>query len=350
MGHSSWRRSNFNHRASHPAVATCPLCENAGAPRKFYARDRVHGIGGLFAIHRCDFCCAWFIQPWLNAEQLGRFYPAEYGRYRPSRSLEKRHYRGWQTYVLENYYHYPSRNGATLGLARHTIAYLLSFFTARGVIPYRGDGRILDVGCGGGSYLYRLKQWGWETYGVEPSKVGATRAQNLGLEVRQGMLEDARFPDQFFDVIRLSNVVEHLCKPKATFREIHRILRPDGLVYVTVPNTRSLVFWLFHENWYALDTPRHVISYSPKTLTVLAEATGFEIASTNFSAGPFNFLRSLNYLMEEKGSGWPLEIRRIRWERSKFLRRALKPLCFVVDTLGYGDFLHATLRKQRDWK
>jgi SAM-dependent methyltransferase len=348
MGRSSWRRSGFTHHASRPATATCPLCESAGAPRKFYARDRVHGIGGLFAIHRCDFCDAWFIQPWLNAEQLGRFYPAEYRRYRRSRALEKKHYRGWQRYVLENYYNYPSRQGAARDSAGRTIACLLSFFTVGGVIPYRGEGRILDVGCGGGSYLYRLKQWGWETYGVEPSKAGAVRAQNLGLNVTQGMLEDARFPDQFFDVVRLSNVVEHLCEPKTTLHEIHRILKRDGLVYVTVPNTRSLVFWLFRENWYALDTPRHVISYSPKTLAVLAEATGFEIASKNFSAGPFNWLRSLNYWMDDKGSGWPREIRRIRWQRSKFLRWALKPLCFFVDTLGYGDFLHATLRKQRD--
>jgi SAM-dependent methyltransferase len=347
MGHFSWQRSSFTHHASHPATATCPLCESAGAPRKFYARDRVHGIGGIFAIHRCEFCHAWFIQPWLSAEELKRFYPAEYGRHRPSQSLEKRHYRAWQHYVLENHYNYPSKNGAAPDSKARAIAFLLSFVTAKGVIPYRGAGRILDVGCGGGSYLYRLKQWGWDTYGVEPSKVGARRAQSLGLNVKQGMLEDARFKDDFFDVVRLSNVVEHLPNPIATFREIYRILQAQGLIYLTVTNTRSLVFQLFRENWYALDTPRHVISYSPKTLNVLAEATGFEVTATNFAAGPFNFVRSLNYLMDDKGSGWPREMRRIRWERSKMLRHALKPVFFVVDTLGYGDFLHATLRKKR---
>ena len=77
------------------------------------------------------------------------------------------------------------------------------------------------------------------------------------------MLKDAHFENSFFDVIRLSHVIEHLPNPKATFREIHRILKPDGIIYLTVPNTRSLVFWLFRENWYALDAPRHVISYSP---------------------------------------------------------------------------------------
>jgi methyltransferase family protein len=83
-----------------------------------------------------------------------------------------------------------------------------------------------------------------------------------------------------------------LPKPNETSREIQCILKPEGIVNLTVPNTRSLVFWPFLENWYALETPRHVISYSPQTLTALADATGFEVAQMNFTAGPFNFVRS----------------------------------------------------------
>lgn len=108
-----------------------------------------------------------------------------------------------------------------------------------------------------------------------------------------GMVEDGRYENYFFDVIRLSNVFEHLPKPNETSREIQRILKSEGIVYLTVPNNRSLVFWLFRENCYALEAPRHVISYSPQTLTALAAATGFEVAQMNFTAGPFNFVRSM---------------------------------------------------------
>jgi SAM-dependent methyltransferase len=328
-----------------PAVADCPLCERPGAKRRFYTRDRIHGISGTFAIHRCDGCHAWFIQPRLTAAELSRYYPGQYGRFRQSQSLRKRYYRGWQRYVLENHYNYPNENGVAPNLLSRALAFVLSF-TAKGVIPYRGSGKILDVGCGGGGYLYRLKRWGWDAYGVEPSETGARHAQNLGLNVKQGLLEEARFEDNFFDVIRLSHVVEHLPNPKATFREIARVLKPKGLVYLTVPNTRSLVFWLFRENWYALDAPRHVISYSPKTLRALATATGFEVVRENFSAGPFNFVRSVKYWLEEKGDRWPRRLKKIRWEHNKFIRRALKPFFFFVDSIGYGDFLHATLRKK----
>jgi SAM-dependent methyltransferase len=329
-----------------PATVECPLCERPGAKRRFYTRDRIHGIPGTFAIHRCNGCHAWFVQPRLTPGELSQYYPSEYGRFRKSRSLQKKHYTGWQRYVLENHYNYPRETGATPNLLSRAIAFVLSFFTAKGVIPYRGSGRILDVGCGGGAYLYRLNRWGWDAYGVEPSATGARQAQNLGLNVKQGMLEEARFEDNFFDVIRLGNVVEHLPNPKATFREIGRILKPKGLVYLTVPNTRSLVFWLFRENWYALDAPRHVISYSPKTLRALATATGFEVVRENFSAGPFNFVRSVKYWLEEKGDRWPRRLKKIRWEHNKFIRRALKPFFFFVDSIGYGDFLHATLRKK----
>ena len=328
-----------------PPLATCPLCEQSGARQEFISRDRVHGIPGVFAIHHCEFCDAYFIQPWLSAAELARYYPPEYGRYRHGDSLGKKSYRGWQRFILENYYGYPARDGGSTNGLKRALAWALSFVTAKEVIPYRGAGKILDVGCGGGGYLYRLKQWGWDTYGVEPSETGVRQARSLGLNVAHGMVEDGRFESDFFDVIRLSNVVEHLPQPKITFREIRRILKPEGIVYLTVPNTRSLVFWLFGANWYALEAPRHVISYSPVTLKALADATGFEVARIDFTAGPFNFVRSMKYLAEEKGQRWPQWLKRIPWDRSKLIRRMLKPFFFLVDKLGFGDFLHATLRK-----
>ena len=329
-----------------PITAVCPLCARQGAPRLFFSRDRIHNVPGTFGVYRCPDCHAVFIQPLLSDTELAKYYPEEYGRYRYSRSLDKKNYRGWQRFVLEYYYDYPPANGHHSTSFKRAAAFLLSLATAKGVLPYRGTGKILDVGCGGGSYLYRLKQWGWETYGVEPSETGAKQAKSLGLAVHHGSLEKARFPDSFFDAVRLSNVLEHLSDPKATLQQVSRILKPEGLVYITVPNTRSFVFWLFQDNWYALDSPRHVICYCPRTLQFLCDATGFEIADISFKAGPFNFVRSVKYYFEEKGRRWPSWFREIQWERSKFIRRALKPFFFAVDSLGYGDFLHATLQKK----
>jgi SAM-dependent methyltransferase len=230
---------------------------------------------------------------------------------------------------------------------RHAAAFLLSLVMAKEAIPYRGEGRFLDIGCGGGSYLYRLRQWGWEVHGVEPSRAGVAQARSLGLEVHHGQVRDAQFPDRFFDVIRLHHVLEHLTEPHETFREIARILKPDGLVYITVPNTFSLTFWLFGANWYALDVPRHVISYCPKTLKFLCRAAGFEVVRLRFRSGPFNFVRSVKYYLEESGDGWPDWLRRINWPSNKMIRRTLKPVFFLVDRISLGDVMEATLKKTR---
>lgn len=248
-------------------------------------------------------------------------------------------------FVLENYYHYPSKTGKPPTAAKQGMAFLLSFVMAKGVPPYRGSGRFLDVGCGGGSYLYRLKQWGWNVYGVEPSAAGAAQARSLGLNVYQGQIEEAGFPDSFFDVVRLNHVLEHLTDPHGTMREIRRILKPDGMVYLTVPNTRSVNFWLFGENWYGLDVPRHVISYCPRALRFLCAASGFEISNLSFRSGAFNFVRSVKYFLEEKGRHWPGCIRQIDWPRNKLIRRTLKPFFFLVDVVGFGDVMMAILRR-----
>ena len=325
----------------------CPLCKGDQTVRLFKGRDRVHGLPGDFTVFQCRRCRAVFYLPPLQAAELSRYYPDSYGRYRHSRAIDKKTYKGIRRFVLENYYGYPSPKGGKPSLFNRWAAFFLSLVMAKDAIPYRGEGRVLDVGCGGGSYLYRLKSWGWNSYGVEPSAVGAAQARSLGLNVHQGQIEEARFQDGFFDVVRLSHVLEHLTDPRGTFFEIKRILKPDGLVYVTVPNTLSFTFWSFGANWYALDAPRHVISYCPKTLKFLCRATGFEIVGIRFRSGPFNFVRSVKYYLEESGDGWPDWLRRINWPSNKPIRRTLKPFFFLVDRISLGDVMEATLKKTR---
>ncbi|MBI2539326.1 MAG: class I SAM-dependent methyltransferase [Deltaproteobacteria bacterium] len=326
--------------------ALCRLCSSPGTTTLFESRDRIHGFPGKFTIIRCRRCRALFIEPWLTERELAAYYPEYYGRYRRSRSLDRKSYKGIKRFVLENAYGYPPREEGRSSVLRRAAALLLSLVMAKDAIPYRGEGRFLDIGCGGGSYLYRLRQWGWEVHGVEPSRSGVAQARSLGLEVHHGRVRDAKFPDRFFDVIRLHHVLEHLTEPNETLREIARILKPDGVVTITVPNTRSLNFWLFQENWYGLDAPRHVISYCPEALRLLCDATGFAIAGIRFRSGAFNFVRSVKFLMQEKGQRLPEWLHGVDWAGSRLIRRTLKPLFFLVDFLRLGDIMEATLEKR----
>jgi len=135
----------------------CPLCSYNDITRLFESRDRVHGLSGLFAIHRCNDCHAHFIQPWLSNQELSVYYPDHYDAYRQSRSLDRKSYTKLRRFVMENYFNYPSSKKRSTYVLKKWAAFLLSFVMAKGVVPYRGDGRFLDVGCGGGFYLYRCQ-------------------------------------------------------------------------------------------------------------------------------------------------------------------------------------------------
>jgi len=125
--------------------------------------------------------------------------------------LNKKNYQGWQRFIIENYYSYPAQRSIDQCIEA-PLASALSFVTAKEVIPYHGAGKILDIGCGGGSLP--LEAMGLDTYGVEPSATGVKQARSLGLDVAYGMVEDRHFESDFFDVIRMNNVVEHLPNPK----------------------------------------------------------------------------------------------------------------------------------------
>jgi len=324
----------------------CPICHGNETIGLFESRDRIHNIPGTFMVYRCSRCHVVFYEPQLAGEELSRYYPDDYSRYRYSRSLDRKNYnKGLRRFVLENYYGYPSSKGYKPSLFKKGFAFLSSFAVAKDAIPYRGEGNLLDVGCGGGSHLYRFRNWGWKTYGVEPSEKGVKLAKELGLNVFHGELTDAGFPDSFFDVVQLKDVLEHLVKPHMVMNEIKRILKPDGVVFITLPNARSISFWLFQENWFNLEIPRHVVSYSPRGLRILCDATGFEIVKIQFNSGAFNFVRSVKYLLEEMGDQCPQWLRRIDWPRNKLIRRTLKPFFFVVDLLRFGDVMVTILRK-----
>jgi SAM-dependent methyltransferase len=139
----------------------------------------------------------------------------------------------------------------------------------------RHPGRVLDVGCGDGDFLADLRRLGWEGYGTEFSEVACELTRARGINVRQGSLRSAGFPDRFFDVVTIWHVLEHLPEPAAELAEARRILRDDGLLVLEVPNSGCLTFQLCQERWWPLDIPRHLQHFTPATLARLLDRSGF---------------------------------------------------------------------------
>lgn len=137
-------------------------------------------------------------------------------------------------------------------------------------------GRMLDVGCSIGVLLDVARKRGWETYGVEPSVWASEFARKrLMLDVFTGTLHDAKLPPNYFDLVILSDVLEHLPDPVAVLREVWEVIKPDGLLWINTPNIGSALARLLGSRWYCVTLP-HIHYFSSSTLNVLLREVGFE--------------------------------------------------------------------------
>lgn len=104
-----------------------------------------------------------------------------------------------------------------------------------GRVELRGK-RILDIGCGVGAFVRRLREFSPEVYGIDIDRDGVVMAAGELPNLVLAVGEHLPFPDETFDVIFLHEVLEHVDDDVATLKEAHRVLTPAGRVVIFVPN------------------------------------------------------------------------------------------------------------------
>lgn len=135
-------------------------------------------------------------------------------------------------------------------------------------------GRLVDVGCGSGFFLACAQERGWEAWGTEISTAAVAYARGaLDLKVETGGL--ATLPAASFDAATMYHTLEHVDDPVVVLREIHRVLRADGLLVIEVPNLASFDAWWKGEKWEGWAWPTHLFHFTPHTLTTTLLAGGF---------------------------------------------------------------------------
>lgn len=137
------------------------------------------------------------------------------------------------------------------------------------------NGRLLDVGCGSGDWLMMMRQFGWQVVGNDFDGNAVRVATDRGLQVSLGSLEQQHFPDNSFDAITLSHVIEHVPDPIQTMLECRRILKFGGKVVLFTPNCDSLSHAVFKDDWRGLEPPRHLHIFSLGSMEQLLARTGF---------------------------------------------------------------------------
>lgn len=150
-------------------------------------------------------------------------------------------------------------------------------------------GRVLDVGCATGYFLEVAAAAGWDVYGVELSDYAAGLARRtFGDRVFSGTLEQAGYPDGYFDVITLSDLLEHVPDPRSFLHEVRRLLRPDGILMIVTPDVTSLSARIMGARWSHYKQ-EHLHYFSPGTIIRLLSESGFSVEFTGAAVKYLNF-------------------------------------------------------------
>lgn len=357
----------------------CNLCGSSKSEVILKGKDRSHRVDDvIYDIVRCAECGLVYTNPRPRFGEMGRYYPKEYKEHEryslPDPPRNKATFLGRlkstiKEIVLRDAYGYPQ--GGTDYPSRdypQNISYFLNtkfigrliaimfrtrawpYFILQEIPPFRKNGKLLDIGCGSGNYLYWMKQFGWDVAGIETSIIATEKANELALNVFCGQLSDARFPDNHFDIVTMWQAIEHLYDPKSVLNEVNRILKDDGLLLMGMPNIGSFEFFIFKHNWPPIEIPRHLYQFSPSTITMLLTRTGFSVDKILFPVVPGGINWILDYVSEDlRGARTKFRLMLVQFfvAHARLARLLWFPFCYFAAKLGYGGGMTVYAKKMR---
>lgn len=267
-------------------INCCPLCGSArhelmhGALRDIFFQC----APGQWDMWRCLDCSSSFLDPRPTRETIGRAYASYYthevgggsGEFSWLSRLRRR---------LKNGYlnrQYGTHRKDSLGFG-YWLVHLLPL-TRQAVDaearhlprPPMTGGRLLDVGCGSGAFLAFAAELGWRVKGVDFDHIAVAIARNKGLDVVMGGVDALNEPEESYDWITLSHVIEHVHDPLGMLQSCYRLLKVGGKLWLETPNIESFGHRVFGRFWRGLEPPRHLVVYSRDALQSNLNEAGFE--------------------------------------------------------------------------
>jgi SAM-dependent methyltransferase len=311
----------------------CNLCSSTESTFLFAARDRLHGIGGTFTYVRCTECGLVYMNPQVVPEDTEKLYPADYAPHTTTGKKTGSGIRSLQNKIMK----IPVIGRLLKGVTNVKIADTI----------YRSlnqKSRILDVGCGAGSFLNSLKtDKGCEVYGVDISEAAVKEAKSsFGLDIFKGTITEIPFPEAHFDIITAWWYLEHISDPQTTIAKISSLLKHNGYCIIGVPNFNSFNVRHFKDKWYHLDCPRHLCIWTPRAITRLLENHGLAVTKIMYDKTPWGLLGSLQYLLYGDNLN-PKYRNRLR--QSFLLWMLLLPWTILMSLLKKSDIIVVYARK-----
>lgn len=235
----------------------CPVCNSQQSNFIFEVKDYTVSQS-CYEVHECQHCTHRYTQDVPDANEIGAYYKADtYISHTDTKSD-----------LISKLYHYV-RN-ITLKGKRNLVK------------KYTGlsNGKILDVGCGTGAFLHTMKQAGWEVEGLEPDDTASEIAFEKHGIVTQNPEKLFQLPTGQYDAITMWHVLEHVHDLQGYCATLKKLLKPNGVFFVAVPNYTSYDAQKYGPYWAAYDVPRHLYHFSPKSMNNLMQQHEMKIVGT----------------------------------------------------------------------
>ncbi|MCC6848505.1 MAG: class I SAM-dependent methyltransferase [Deltaproteobacteria bacterium] len=217
----------------------CPLCEGRDeAP--FRIKDG-------FAIVRCRGCGLVYVNPRLPIGDLERLY-------------------GEQVISPAAYY------VRTEAQDERSFAERISL-----IERWRPPGRLLDLGCGPGTFSAAARARGWTTLGLEINATSVAHCRSRGLDVIGGAFPHPALRGETFDAVAMNDFLEHLADPLGALRTVRSLLAPDGVVFISTPDVGAAMARLTGVRWLHLKPNEHLVYFDRRTIRRALDAAGFRV-------------------------------------------------------------------------
>lgn len=171
---------------------------------------------------------------------------------------------------------------SSFGLIEEKLIKHLSNQKILSLVEIKKTGKLLDIGCGPGTFLLQMKNRGYDVCGVDISSQACRIARRKKLKIYSGELKRHRFPSKSFDIVTLWHVFEHLYNPSDTLKEIRRILKDDGILIMETPNINCFSFEIFRGYHFHLDSPRHLYHWTQNSMKLILNKNGFFVCKTEY--------------------------------------------------------------------
>ena len=269
-------------------MCKCRICDNSEGNQTFSLKEKMFGTGEVFTYFKCFKCgCLQIAQ---MPDSLERYYENDYYSFKaPGDGFDN----GFKSYL--------KRLRTRCAFADKSLPALLflklypppDYFDWLKKATVTVNSEILDIGCGSGELLIRLKKDGFNFLTGLDAFIEDDIHYDNGVSVYKKRLSEH---DSRYDFIMLHHSFEHMPDPVNTVRDLYRVLRRDRFVLIRIPLVSSHAWEKYGDNWVQLDAPRHLYLHTEKSMQAIARQAGFEVRAIIYDSDEFQFWGSEQYL------------------------------------------------------